>query len=146
MTSMTRLPAGWPSRPVSHPLITWAGEEPIVNPNGCLRAHEASKTLPVRQITPTYWTTTVCPAATFGPEPLIRVLVTRLAGGLACLGMVIDGSVPGPDQDTEGRLPPPCETVWPEAEAVPAKEWIRSMTNTSVSVGFTPPWELPELP
>jgi len=61
----------------------------------------------------TYW-----PLASFGPLPLISVLVTRLPGGLLA-GIVIVGAVPVWGV-TVGRLPPPLDSAVPNAEAVSA--------------------------
>src|ERR1039458_1376560 len=142
---MTRLPTVCPTRPLSQPVMTWLGVAPIVNPNGSPRDHDESKTLLVRQISPTYWVTTVCPLATTGPDPLIRVLVTSPAGGFPDLGMVMVGAVPALAV-TVGSEPPPLDTVLPEADAVFGNSLIMSTTNTSVSLAVTPAWEFPVLP
>src|SRR6185437_15680807 len=106
MTSRTRLPTVWPTRPVSQPLMTWPA--PITTVYGALRAHEESKTLVVRQFTPVYWTTRLWPLATVAPVPLIRVLTWRAAGGLALAGMVMAGPavLPAAGAVTVGSEPP----------------------------------------
>src|ERR1700749_1656470 len=91
--SITRLPTVWPTRPLSQPVMTWLGVAPMVKPNGSPRDQDESNTLPVRQIEPTYWVTTVWPLATTGPEPLISVLVIRPDGGL-CDGILMTGAAP----------------------------------------------------
>ena len=67
MTSRTRLPTVWPTRPVSQPLMTWPS--PITVVSGVLRDQEESKTFPVRQITPVYWTAMSWPFFTTRPCP-----------------------------------------------------------------------------
>src|SRR5512135_3188364 len=130
---MTRLPTVCPIRPLSQPVITWLGAAPIVKPNGWPRDHDESNTLPVRQITPTYWVTTVCPLATTGPDPLISVLLTRLVGALCPELTVMAGAVPVLAL-TVGRAPPPLDTGVPVADALSGKALIMSTTNTSVSL------------
>ncbi len=44
--------------------MTWLGVAPMVKPNGVPRDQEESNTLPVRQMAPTYWATTVWPLVT----------------------------------------------------------------------------------
>ena len=61
----------------------------------------------------TYW-----PLTTFGPLPLISVLVTRADGGLFA-GIVIVGALPV-WAVTVGRLPPPFDSWAPDADAVSA--------------------------
>src|SRR6266851_4421661 len=117
---MTRLPTGTPTRPVFQPAITW----PSLNTVGIEwgRADDgqfSSKICLLRQITPTYLTTTTCPARTAGPGPLISVVTVRPAGG-AVFGIVTAGISPG-CADTVGRRPPPLLTCEPEALAVLAK-------------------------
>ena len=110
---MTRLPTVCPMRPLSQPVMTWLGVAPIVNPNGVPRDHDESKTLPVRQISPTYWLTTVCPLVTAGPVPLIRVLVTSEVGAFPDFGMVMVGAAPDLPAVTAGSEPPPLDTLLP---------------------------------
>src|SRR5579862_3570821 len=105
MTSMTRLPTVWPARPLSHPEITCAGDAPMTKPNGDPEVQEESKTFLVRQMYPVYWAMTYWPLASLGPLPLIRVLVTRAAGGLLA-GMVMVGEAPA-WAATVGSAPPP---------------------------------------
>src|SRR5579875_761394 len=142
MTSRTRLPTVWPTRPLSQPVITWLGVAPILKLNGVPRDQEESKTWPVRQMTPVYCATTVWPLVTAGPVPLIRVLVVRLFGGVTPLGIFTVGALPLAAV-TVGRLPPPLETLDPDADAVSENFWIRSRTKTRVSEPDTPSWELP---
>src|SRR5215469_6126470 len=144
MTSITRLPTVWPIRPWFHPGMTWLGVAAMVKPNGCCRVQEASNTVPLRQIAPTYCTTTVCPLATAGPVPLTSVLLTSLVGGLLD-GILIFGAVPAAAV-TVGSEPPPLDTCWPDADAFAAKFLIRSTTNTSVSVPLIPACGLPLVP
>src|SRR5499426_4511959 len=144
MTSITRLPTFWPTRPLSQPGMTWLGLAPIVKPNGWPRFQEASKTFPLFQIAPTYCTTTVCPLATAEPLPLTRVLVTSLAGGSPD-GTLTVGAAPVLAL-TLGRPLPPLETRWPEADALAWKSLIRSTTKTSVSVPLIPACGLPDVP
>ena len=59
----------------------------------------------------TYW-----PLATFGPLPLISVLVTSPEGGLSA-GIVIVGALPV-WAVTVGRVPPPLDSWVPDADAV----------------------------
>src|SRR6516225_8513979 len=73
--------------------MTWLGLAPMVKPNGWLRFQDESNWYPLRQIAPVYWTTTVSPAATVGPVPLIRTFVVRLAGGFP-LGILIVRAAP----------------------------------------------------
>ena len=63
-----------------------------------------------------YWATTYWPLTSFGPLPLISVVVTKLVGGLLA-GIVIVGALPG-WAVTVGRLPPPLDTWVPDADAV----------------------------
>src|ERR1700729_2802905 len=76
-------------RPEPQPLMTWPS--PITVVNGWLRDHEESKTFPVRQITPVYWTARSWPLLTTAPVPLMRVLTWRALGAVAFAGMVIVG-------------------------------------------------------
>src|SRR5215467_555332 len=108
MTSITRLPTVWPIRPLSHPGMTWLGVAAMVKANGCCRVQEASNTVPLRQMAPTYCTTTVCCLAMAGPVPLTSVLVTSLVGGLVD-GILIFGAAPV-DAVTVGSGPPPLDT------------------------------------
>ena len=55
---------------------------PITVVNGMLLYHEESKTFPVRQITPVYWTAMSWPFFTTAPVPLIRVLTCRVFGAV----------------------------------------------------------------
>src|SRR5579875_2482096 len=112
MTSMTRLPTFCPVRPVSQPEITWDGLASMVKPNGSPFCQEAEKTLPVRQMTPEYCTTTLSPLVTVAPVPCRRTFVTRLVGAALPFGMVTVG---GSSEVTVGRLPPPLQTVLPVA-------------------------------
>ena len=100
----------------------------------------------MRQFTPVYWATTNSPLVTTGPEPLIRVLDTSAVGGVTPLGIVTLGALPWAAL-TVGRSPPPLDTLVPDADTVPdGYFWIRSMTNTSVSLPVTPSWEFPLVP
>src|SRR5580700_4951483 len=134
MTSMTRLPTVWPTRPLSQPGMTWLGVAPMVKPKGWPRVQDASKTLPVRQITPTYWATTVWPLLTAAPDPLISVFATSADGGRPDEGILITGAVPEVAV-TVGSAPPPLDTCVPDAESFAPKSLIMSTTKTSVSVG-----------
>src|SRR5512146_1742 len=89
MTSRTRLPTVWPTRPLSQPLMTWPS--PITVVIGVLRDQEESKTFPVRQITPVYWTAKSWPFFTTAPLPLIRVLTCRVLGGVVLVATLIVG-------------------------------------------------------
>src|ERR1700722_1650392 len=131
MTSSTRLPTVWPTRPLSQPSITWP--TPIVVPNGWWRDQVESKTFFVRQITPAYWTTMSSPLVTFGPQPLIRVLIRSFLGA-AVFGMVIFGPLPAVPAVTVGSAPPPFESHLPPGPAVLPTDFSRSTTNTTVSV------------
>src|SRR5271168_3616897 len=111
MTSSTRLPTVWPTRPSSQPSITWP--TPIVVPNGWWRDQVESKGFFVRQITPTYWTTMNSPLVTLGPPPLIRVLICSVLGA-AVFGMVIFGPLPAVPAVTLGNAPPPVERHLPD--------------------------------
>src|ERR1700726_203944 len=113
MTSITLLPTVWPTRPLSQPGMTWLGVAPMVKPNGWPRVQDASKTLPVRQIAPTYWATTYWPLLTADPDPLIRVLVTSVVGGVPVEGILITGAVPVVAV-TVGSVLPPLETWLPD--------------------------------
>src|ERR1700722_2459409 len=107
MTSSTRLPTVWPTRPVSQPLITWPS--PITVVSGVLRAQEESKTAPVRQITPVYWTARSWPFFTTAPLPLIRVLTWRAFGAVVFAGILIVGPAVlfAAGAVTVGSEPPP---------------------------------------
>src|ERR1700727_1159441 len=87
--SGTRLPTVWPTRPVSQPLMTWPS--PITVVSGVLRDQEESKTFPVRQITPVYWTAKSWPFFTTAPVPLIKVLTCRDFGAVVPAGILIVG-------------------------------------------------------
>ena len=136
MISITRLPTGRPSRPLSQPGMICSGVAPIWKPNGAPLDQEESKTARVRQFRPTYWVTTSWPLATAGPFPLISVLTTSELGG-DVLGIVTVGALPVAGV-TVGRLPPPLDRCVPDADAVPEYDLIMSTTNTSVSVPVTP--------
>src|SRR3984957_15758459 len=134
MTSMTRLPTVTPARPWFQPFTTWPPSWKL-NGRPCGSAADgqvALNTLPVRQIEPTYCATTVSPVTSFGPEPLIRVVTDRPAGG-ELFGTVMTGAWPG-FAVTVGSLPPPVETCEPVAACVDEYCWSRSITQTSVSV------------
>src|SRR6202161_4866976 len=92
MISITRLPTGRPSRPLSQPGMICSGDAPIWKPNGAPLDQEESKTPRVRQFRPTYWVTTSWPLATAGPLPLISVLTTSEVGG-DVLGIVTVGGL-----------------------------------------------------
>src|ERR1700744_5533190 len=134
MTSSTRLPTVWPTRPVSQPLMTWPS--PITVVRGVLRAQEESKTLPVRQITPVYWTAMSWPAFTTAPVPLIRGLTWRVFGAVVLAGILIVGPAVlfAAGAVTVGSAPPPLVDCVPETLPV-VKVEPRSMTNTSVALG-----------
>src|SRR5216683_1717438 len=140
---MTRLPTVWPMRPLSQPGMTWLGVAAMVKPKGWPRVQDASKTLPVRQMTPTYCATTVWPLVTADPDPLISVLATSADGGLPDEGILITGALPVVAV-TVGNVPPPAEICLPDAAS--PNFLIMSTTKTSVSVALTPAWELPVLP
>src|SRR5216683_1642764 len=109
MVSITRLPTVWPIRPLSQPGMTCSGDAPMVNPNGAPLVHEESKVFPVRQMTPTYWTTSVWPLVTLAPVPLMRVVVVRVFG-VADDGILMVGAVPAATAATVGSPCPPVET------------------------------------
>src|SRR5215469_4450063 len=114
-------------------------------PVGCADdGQDSLKTLLVRQFTPTYWATTVSPATSLGPLPLIRVVTLSLLGGVF-FGTLTAGAWPVL-LDTVGSVPPPCEWAEPLAEAVAGNCWSRSRTQTSVSLPVTPMLELPWVP
>src|SRR6185437_4810551 len=138
MTSMTRLPTGTPVSPLTKPGTTSAAFRAKLNgvPDELLEGHVVLKTCLVRQFTATYCATTVWLAASLGPVPWTRVLVTSLLGG-EFLGMVIVGAAPVAAL-TVGRLPPPPETCLPVADAVGGNALIRSSTQTVVSLPLTP--------
>src|SRR5215469_12587405 len=137
MTSSTRLPTGTPVRPWLKPASTLP---PSWNPNTCPACDEVGQLLantePVRQSAPTNWATTVSPLVSFGPEPLIRVVTDRLAGG-EVLGTVMTGAWPVLAV-TVGSVPPPLDTCGPDADCVLEYCCSRSTTMTRVSVLFTP--------
>src|SRR5215469_15702637 len=107
--SRTRLPTFCPIRPSLQPGMTWGGEAAMTNPNGAPCDHEASKTFPVRQLTPVYCTMTYWPLVIAGPEPSISVLLSSFLGGLP-LGTLIVGGLP---DVTFGSPLPPAETFFP---------------------------------
>src|SRR5260370_11319350 len=144
MTSSTRLPMVWPTRPRSQPGMTCEGVAPTVKPSGAPLRQDESKSFLLAQITPTYCTRMGWPFPALGPVPLIRVRTASVVGG-AALGIVTDGAEPCAFP-TAGRVPPPVETCCPPADAVAAYDLIRSTTNTRVSVALTPPCGLPWAP
>src|ERR1700678_1158698 len=89
MTSSTRLPTVWPTRPVSQPGMT--SPSPIRVVNGSLSAHDDWKILPVRQISPVYWTAMSSPFFTTAPVPLTRALTTSFFDGVALVLIVTVG-------------------------------------------------------
>src|SRR5215467_5924199 len=142
---MTRLPVGTPTRPVFQAGIRWSRLNTFGGTVGCVADGQLLlKTLPVRQIEPTYLTTTDWCSLIGAPVPWISVLLTSLAGG-AFFGTLICGTPPTPAA-TVGRLPPPLVMCLPAALAFGGKACSRSTTHTRVSVGFTPIWELPCAP
>src|SRR5215469_1920601 len=134
MTTITLLPTGTPASPLLRPGSTccpptWKLSRcPAAS---CADGHEASNTLPVRQLTPTYCVTTVSPLASFGPEPLIRVVTDSLAGGVF-FGTEMTGAWPVVAV-TDGSLPPPADTCVPLAACVAEYCCRRSITQTRVS-------------
>src|SRR5579872_720500 len=120
---------------MSQPTMTPPGW-PIARPYGWFRFQLASKTWPVRQFTPVYWTTMNWPDWTFGPVPWISVLVVMPFGGLF-FGIVIVGCAVVVSL-TVGR-PDPAWVCLPEIDALPGNVPITSITNTSVSVPLMPP-------
>src|SRR5215469_4320639 len=135
MTTITRLPTGMPASPLLRPGSTcWP---PTWKPSRWPAAlwadgQEASNTLPVRQLTPTYCVTTVSPLASLGPEPLISVVTESLAGGVF-FGTEMTGAWPAVAV-TDGSLPPPVDTCVPLAACVAEYCCRRSITQTSVSL------------
>src|SRR5260370_1967281 len=111
---MTRLPPVWAMGPLSQPGMTWLGVAAMVKPKGWPRVQDASKTLPVPQMTPTYCATTVWPLVTADPDPLISVLATSADGGLPDEGILITGALPGVAVPLR-RRPPPSATPLPAA-------------------------------
>ena len=73
--------------------------------------------------------------------PWIRVVLTSLVGGLF-LGMAIVGPVPAWTVIL-GSAPPPLVMFLPVALWLAENAWSTSITQTRVSVGLTPTWELP---
>src|SRR5260370_42439823 len=104
---MTRLPPVWAMGPLSQPGMTWLGVAAMVKPKGWPRGQDASKTLPVRQMTPTYCATTVWPLVTADPDPLISGLATSADGGLPDEGILIPGALPGAAGSAGQRRAPP---------------------------------------
>src|SRR5580658_1343802 len=142
---MTRLPTGTPTRPVFHPGMSWPSVNTLGGEVGSEEFGQLSlNTLPVRQIEPTYLTTIDSPAFTGAPVPLISVVTTSLVGG-EVLGIVIAGPVAG-EELIFGRAPPPSVICVPDAPWVGVNAWSTSITQTRVSVGSTPIWELPCAP
>src|ERR1700733_9625882 len=111
MTSRTRLPTVWPTRPVSQPAMT--RPSPITVVSGVLRDQEEAKTFPVRQIAPVYWNAMSWPFWTTAPVPLMRVWAWRVSGGATSLGIVMVGPAIslGAGGVTVGSAPPPA-LVW----------------------------------
>src|SRR5215472_935675 len=111
---MTRLPTGTPTRPVFHAGISWPSWNTFGGVVGCATDGQLSlNTLPVRQIDPTYLTTTASPAFSGAPVPLISVFTTSLLGG-PDFGMAICGDTPA-DALTLGKEPPPSVMCFPVA-------------------------------
>src|SRR5580698_4009835 len=84
ITIMTLDPTRTPGRPSFQPGMT---SPPSLNANGSPSAwaedgQEALNTLPVRQMAPTYWATTVWPVVSFGPVPCTSVVTDSFEGGL----------------------------------------------------------------
>src|SRR5262245_52020872 len=107
-TRRTRLPVFTPVKPSTQPLMTW--ESSRVKEAGSLRSHEASNTLPVLQLRPTYLTTTRSPLATGAPSPWITFRTVVSAGGFTEVGIVIVGFL-SPAPLTAGRAPPPPDAT-----------------------------------
>src|ERR1700760_4932209 len=91
MTSSTRLPTRWPTRPLSQPAMTWPS--PIGVVNGELSVQEDWNTLPVRQMRPVYWTAIVSPFLTTAPVPLISGWICSAVGAVALVLIVTVGPV-----------------------------------------------------
>src|SRR5260370_18000158 len=144
MTSSTRLPMVWPTRPRSQPGMPCEGVAPTVKRSGAPLRQDESKSFLLAQITPTYCTTMSWPFPTLGPVPLIRVRTASVVGG-AALGIVTDGAQPCAFP-TAGRAPPPVETCCPPADAPAAYDLIRSTPNTTPTATCTPPSRLPSPP
>src|ERR1035438_5458650 len=87
---------------------------------------------------------TYSPLTTFGPLPLIRVLVTSLLGGEE------DGNVSVGARAalalTVGRLPPPADCCALAADAVSAYDLSTSLTNPSVVLSVMPSCDSPVVP
>src|SRR6266446_9766754 len=137
MTSITRLPTGWPARPVSQPGITCSGDAPMTKPNGEPDDQEEPNAFFVRQMYPVYWAMTYWPLTTVAPPPLMRAFTTSPLGGVEEEGNVSVGAPPVLAL-TVGRLPPPLDSCVPEADAVLEYSLSKSMTNTCVVVPVTP--------
>src|SRR5450631_3698896 len=84
MMSSRRPPTRMPTRPISHPLMTWFA--PIVNWNGW-PVHDDWITLPEEWLASTYWTVTVSPGPAAAPLPTMRSALS------SCLGGVPEGTV-----------------------------------------------------
>src|SRR5258708_9053504 len=117
MPSRTRLATGWPTRPGSQPLMTCPS--PITTVNGVLRDQEESKTWPVRQFTPVYWTARFWPFFTTAPVPLIRVLTWRVFGVVTLAGTLTVGPavLAAAGAVTVGSEPPPFDACVPGTPA-----------------------------
>src|SRR6185437_3569715 len=125
--------------------MTWPS--PITVVSGVLRDQEESKTLPVRQITPVYWTARSWPFFTTAPLPLIRVLTCSFLGGVVLVATLIVGPAVlfAAGGVTVGRAPPALLACVPGTPVVANVESM-STTNTSVSLAPMPSWELPVEP
>src|SRR5258708_4245562 len=134
ITSMTLLPTGTPTRPSFQPGTTFPPSWKLNGrpPGAADGGQVLLNTLPVRQMEPTYWATTVWPLASFGPEPLISVVTDSLAGGVF-LGTAMTGDCPDAAV-TVGSLPPPVDTCVPLAACVAENCCSRSITHTTVSL------------
>jgi len=81
---------------------------PITKEAGTPRCHEESKTLPVRQIRPSYCATSSLPFATGGPVPWISVSAWSVPGG-AAFGIVTGGATPASEGLTDGSFGSPAD-------------------------------------
>src|SRR5829696_963222 len=90
MVSSRRPPTFIPSTPRSQPGITMPA--PSWKMNGSPRSQEASNSLPLLKLTPTYWTVTSSPAFASGPVPASRSSISSFLGG-APFGTVTSGLV-----------------------------------------------------
>src|SRR6202034_144267 len=114
-TSSTWLPTRLPTRPSSHPLMTCP--TPIWKPAGVPFFHVELKTLPVRQITPSYWAMSSWPFFTTDPVPWMRVWTCSLDDG-AVLGIRTGGALPADAVPTVGSPVPVTVSGVPCALAV----------------------------